>query len=44
MNIDIFLNQILLKSLDYLFYFIQRLQDLKLKDVTYQKELLIIIT
>ena len=50
MNIDIFSNQILLESIDYLFYlfcFIQMkitiLKDLKLKDITYQKELFTII-
>ena len=48
MNIDTFSNQILLKLIDYLFLFIQikmqNLKDLKLEDITYQKELLIIIT
>ena len=48
MNINIFSNQILLKLIDYLFLFIQikmqNLKDLKLEDITYQKELLIIIT
>ena len=48
MNINIFSNQILLKLTDYLFLFIQikmqNLKDLKLEDITYQKELLIIIT
>ena len=50
MNIDIFSNQILLESIDYLFYlfcFIQMkitiLKDLKLKGITYQKELFTII-
>ena len=39
-NIDFFSNQILLKSIDYL----TMPKDLKLEDITYQKELLIIIT
>ena len=47
MNLDIFSNQILLQSIACLFRFIQimmtMLKDLKLKDVIYQKELLIII-
>ena len=41
MNIDIFSNQILLESIDYLLYFSQikmkMLKDLKLKDIVYQK-------
>ena len=41
MNLDIFSNQILLESIDCLFYFIQikmtMLKDLKLKDIIYQK-------
>ena len=48
MNIDIFSNQILLESIYYLFLFIQIkmsiLKYLKLKDIIYHKELLIIIT
>ena len=47
MNLDIFSNQILLESIDCLFQFIQikitMLKDLKLRDIIYQKELLIII-
>ena len=47
MNLDIFSNQILLESIDCLFQFIQikitMLKDLKLRDIVYQKELLIII-
>ena len=46
-NLGFFLNQILLESIDYLFYFIQMkmllLKDLKLRGITYQIELLIII-
>ena len=46
-EIVIFSNQILLETIDPLFYFIQIkitiLKDLKFKDITYQKELLIII-
>ena len=46
-NLDFFLNQILLESIDYLFQFFQikmlLLKYLKLKDIIYQKELLIII-
>ena len=46
-NLDFSLNQILMESIDYLFYFIQikmlLLEDSKLKDIIYQKELLIII-
>ena len=48
MNRTIFSNQILLELIDYLLKFIQIkvpiLNNLKLKDFTYQKELLIIIT
>ena len=48
MNIDTFLNQNLLELIDYLFQFIQAkiifLKDLKLKDIIYQKELLIVVT
>ena len=40
-NTDIFLNQVLLKLIDYFFYSIQIkmtvLKDLELKDVIYQK-------
>ena len=46
-NINIFSNQNLLEAIDYLFQFIRMkimpLKDLKLKDIIYQKELLIII-
>ena len=46
-NIDIFSNQNFLEAIDYLFQFIRMkimpLKDLKLKDIIYQKELLIII-
>ena len=46
--IDIFWDQILLELIDYLFQFIQTkamiLKYLKLEDITYHKELLIIIT
>ena len=48
MNRAIFSNQVLLELIDYLLKFIQIkvpiLNNLKLKDFTYQKELLIIIT
>ena len=48
MNLDIFSNQILLESIDYLFWFAQMkmllLKNLKLKGITYQKELLTIRT
>ena len=47
MYINIFSNQSLLESIDYLFYFIQMkmtmLKDSKLVNIIYQKELLIII-
>ena len=47
MNINIFSNQILLESTDYLFLFIQIkitiLAYLKLEDITYQKVVLIAI-
>ena len=40
-NVDIFSNQVLLKLIDYFFYFIQIkmtvLKDLELKDIIYQK-------
>ena len=46
-NLDFFLNQFLLESIDYLLQFMQikmlLLKDLKLKGITYQKKLLIII-
>ena len=48
MNIDIFSNKILFELIDYLLWFIQIkiaiLKDLKLEGITYQKELLVIIT
>ena len=48
MNTGIFSNQILFELIGYLFQFIQIkmeiLKDLKLKDIIYQKELLIIVT
>ena len=48
MNKGIFSNQILFELIGYLFQFIQIkmeiLKDLKLKDIIYQKELLIIVT
>ena len=48
MNIDIFSNQNLLDSIDYLYQFIQIkitvLKDLKLEDIIYQKESLKITT
>ena len=48
MNIDIFSNQNLLDSIDYLYQFIQikitMLKDLKLEDIIYQKESLKITT
>ena len=48
MSIDILSNKILMVLIDYLSQFIQikmtSLKDLKLKDIIYQKELLIIIT
>ena len=41
MNLNIFSNQNLLESIDYLFYFVQTkmliLNDIKLKDINYQK-------
>ena len=47
MNLDIFFNQTLLKSVDCLFKILQMkmemLKDLMLEDITYQKELLIIL-
>ena len=47
-NIDTFLNQILLELVDYLFQFIQikmsTLKDIKPKSITYKMELLIILT
>ena len=46
-NLDFFLNQFLLESIDYLLQFMQikmlLLKDFKLKSITYQKKLLIII-
>ena len=48
MNTGIFSNQILFELIGYLFQFVQIkmeiLKDLKLKDIIYQKELLIIVT
>ena len=48
MNKGIFSNQILFELIGYLFQFVQIkmeiLKDLKLKDIIYQKELLIIVT
>ena len=48
MNIDMFSNQNLLDSIDYLYQFIQikitLLKDLKLEDIIYQKESLKITT
>ena len=47
-DLDILSNQIFLESIDYLFQFIQIkmpiLNDLKLENITYQKELFKIIT
>ena len=48
MFVDIFSNQTLLTLIDYLFWFIQTKmtipKDLKLEDITFEKELLIRIT
>ena len=47
-DLDILSNQIFLESIDYLFQFIQIkmpiLNDLKIENITYQKELFKIIT